>query len=390
MGAEQKYLRDLIEAYLQSPKRPLAAPPELDWKLFAEMLIDHKLAGTLPPLVDREGLDPKLNAWLESVYDSFAKSTVLRLLHLERVLAALTEAGCRPIVLKGGVLATTYYERPQDRYLNDLDVLVDRPEVEAACFAMGELGLDFVDTQAMRLYYEKYHFHWIMGDKKGNVVEIHWDLNLVESIYRFDLEGLRSRAMLVDLNGTEMKVPEPVDMLLHIVTQSIEGGFHELRHLVDAALILPRIDQPELLVRRARQQNMQVALWALLYRLSCWTDVAIPPELLGAIEPRGLAAGLLKRILDDERCARRPSRKGHPLNQHFNWLCAPTSRLRWKMLWRFLFPGESHWLEHGVSPSHHAHGWSPLKLWLVRFRSLLKLAAFWSSPPRSPEKSHRP
>lgn len=285
MATEHAYLRDLMGAYVRGDRALLAAPSGLDWERFTRLLVDHKIAGTLLPLVDRDGLDPKLDQWLGSIRKSFARSTILRLLHLESVLATLRGAGCRPIVLKGGVLATDYYARAEDRYLNDLDILVDRSDVETACFAMGELGLDFVDTKAQRLYYEKYHFHWIMGDVQGNVVEIHWDLNLVESMYHFDLEGLRRRAVTVDLNGTEMVTPEPADMLLHIVTQSVEGGFHELRHLIDAALILPRVGAPEALVRRAREQNMQIALWALMHRLSRWIDVPIPAALLEGIEP---------------------------------------------------------------------------------------------------------
>lgn len=381
MGTEHTYLADLIRAYLEGDGRPRPAPPDLDWQRFSRLLVEHKLAGTLLPLVAREGLDPKLEAWLDSMHQSFTRSTILRLMHLEKVLKSLRDAGCHPVVLKGAVLATDYYRLPEERYLNDLDILVDRGEVEVACLAMSELGLEFVDTRAKRLYYEKYHFHWILGDETGNIVEIHWDLNLVDSLYRFDLEGLRGRAVPFDLNGIGMRTPEPGDLLLHIVTQSVEGGFFELRHIVDAALILPRIEDSRELARRARRQNMDVALWALMHRLSRWTDVRIPPALAGEIAPRGRSAKLLRRVLDGELLLRRHVLTGHDLNQHFNWLCAPTTRLRWCALRHLLFPGEAHWLEHGAGSPLEARGRDRIRLPLQRLWSLTKLLLFgWRVP----------
>ena len=349
MAREFEYLATLTREYFLNGRSASRPPVELDWFRFIQLNLEQRVAGTLLPLIPRDDLDEITKKHLDETERMVGEESILRLLFLERIVPELEAAGCRPVILKGGALATHYYDRPEQRYLADLDILVERENVDRSCTVLKELGLHFTKTLADPKYYEDYHFHWIMDNGTGLVVEVHWDLTEPDSIYRFDTAGLIERSRTFPLNKTTMRIPSTIDLLLHIVTQCTAGGFGEMRRVIDAALLWQAVKSQDTLIKQAVAQNQGAALWLLLNQVVRWTDVLVPEDFLDRLSPGKHTARLLSGLA--QRMVRGKSEFRHRGEIPFllNWLCAPSPRLRRQEMLRYLSPGDGHWLESGFS-----------------------------------------
>lgn len=374
MTLEFDYLTRLAREYLRREKATVAPPDGLDWSRFLQLCGESRVAGTVLPRIDRDGLDPSIVGRIDAAQQQAFEATILRLLHLERILPLLDDAGCRPVVLKGGVLATHYYRRPEHRFLADLDLLVERDLVETTCRILAGQGLSLTATEAAPEYYRDHHFHWIMGNGRGFVVEVHWALTLPGSIYHFDLDLLRSRLRSKELNRATMTVPAPPDLLLHVVAQCNAGGYGELRWLLDAALILREIDDPAALIRQAREQNQDAALWLLLQQVQQWTGVSIGEDFVAELAPGRRTARILASVAGDMVSRSREFRERGEMHQLLHWLCCPTSALRRRESWRFLRPGPEYWLEQGYTSRKRPSLATRLRAGLGRWKTALYLA----------------
>ncbi len=349
MLQEFEYIADLTRNYFQPEPQRLAPPAHLDWKRFLQLCFEHRITGTVLPYIERSGLDAEMANQLDVIEGQAGRETMVRLLFLEKVLATLATADCHPIVLKGGPLATDYYRRTEHRFLADLDLLVEPDEVETACHTLASLGLKLSSTRADPGYYRDHHFHWILSNDNGFVVEVHWGLTLPESIYSFDLEGLKHRSVDTVLNSTRMRAPSPEDLLLHIVGQCTGGGFGEMRRVIDAALLYPAIQDPQALVEQARNQNQGHALWALLTLVEDWTGVQVPSAVMDRLRPPTRTARLLHNLTGRVFFGRDHFLHRGEIQHLLHWLCAPSAELRRRELRKYLSPGKSYWLEVGYA-----------------------------------------
>lgn len=373
MAHEFEYLTALTKNYVLA-EHSVSEPPEgLDWSVFKELCRFHKVTGTLLPTIPRSNLSPEVCADLAKVQATTAQHTVLNLMFLERILPQLEGAGCQPIVLKGGVLATHYYQEAEHRFLADLDILVPSDQVDNACDVLIAMGLDFADTVANPEYYRNHHFHWIMSNDAGFVVEVHWDLTVPDSAFRFDLVEVRDRSYAVSLGMTSMRVLEPIDHLLHIVTQCIEGGFCELRRIIDAALLFGAVDNTVELARRAQARNQGTALWLLLNQVESWTGVRIPTTLIEELAPGTTICRLLQCLADKMLRGKDEIRHHSEIHHLLEWSCLPSLILRWEAIWSFLSPGKEYWLEQGYSPQKIPGTAKVMKLRLSRASTLFYL-----------------
>lgn len=349
LNLELDYLTSLIRGYHRPGDAALPAPDGLDWERFLHLCFQHRVTGAVLPRIDRASAGAQMAEQLDGLQGQAGRETTMRLLFLESVLARLETIDCRPLVLKGAPLAVGYYHDPGERYMADLDLLVPRDRIEATCEALAGMGLTRARTQADPQYYRDHHFHWILSNQHGFVVEVHWSLTLPESIYRVDLAGIQERAREVALGGHMMRIPSPADLLLHIVGQCTAGGFGELRRAMDTALLLPRIPDRDELIRLARAQNQATALWALLRLTRRYTGVETDRDLLRELEPSPRTARLLDGLTDEMVFGRGPRAHRAEVQELLHWLCVPSQHLRRRELGRYLAPGPGYWLGIGYS-----------------------------------------
>ncbi len=392
MRIENLYLKHLAAAFVarghqdvrdtpESVDGPAdaAAPthePDFDWDLLLKQLLDHKVFGALSPLVDEQQLTGAQRQRLGDAGDDFKRRTTLLLLELERILPSLEQAGCQPVVLKGAAIASGVYPTPSARYFLDLDILVAKEMVSVACKVLEQCGYTFRQDGNDPVFYQKHHFHWIMHNAQGSCVEVHWALTMPESIFNFDLAGLRQRAELIPFGQGTMRVPSAQDQVLHTVLQCIADGFSDLRRILDAALLLRRVDDVPGLITQAQQQGLAIGLWILLETTQAITDVEINTNEYAVVAPGTRRGRCLAAMRIPESCLERLALEQPSLVHLMHCLCVPTLRQLNRELLRYVFPGEGRLLEMGYRVEKMPGWWRRMTISLGRLRALVYQASF--------------
>jgi hypothetical protein len=351
LPSHARYLGELARAWAAGATQPVPPPRDLDRELFLRDFTVAAAAPTLAPFVHRDALPEGDWDRCQRALHLARQRTTWLLLELERVMPALEEAGCRPIVLKGAPLALSVYPRPEDRWFIDLDLLLTRAELPSAYAALERLGYRFAETVLSERYYEDHHFHRILRSAQGVYLEAHWAVTLPASAYSFDLDALRRDAMRIPLGRVGILAPSYLDQVLHGVLQNIAGGFNDLRRILDLHLLdrhLSDLDR-ERLADRARAHNLATGVW-LQYRLrEVLIGAAIPAPIAEGCAPTPRVRLLLENLDVPGGCLT-PRLQGHEgYDRLLHLLCVPAG-CRAREVRRLLLPDAGALLELGLRP----------------------------------------
>jgi hypothetical protein len=188
---------------------------------------------------------------------------------LDGLLALLGGRGLDPVVLKGAALRWLAFERPEERWLGDLDVLLPPERIDEALEALRAAGYTTRYPLSTLGALRGQHFHVPLRPPEGFLVEIHWDLSPASSPFRLPARELLSRATRLERPGHEpMRVPCAEHLLLHLAHENREDAWSRLDRLVDQDRIVasaPAIDWPYA-ERLAREGGLTYAL-ALSFEL---------------------------------------------------------------------------------------------------------------------------
>lgn len=377
LDTERGYLRDLVRAWAREENAVVPSPPDLDSDRFLCLLAVQPALPTFAHLVDPRALRPQEHAQQAKAVEIARRRTTVMMLELERVLPALAECGCRPVVLKGASLALMAYARPEDRWFIDLDILVERDELPGIYAALRRVGYRFHDTVHPARYYEDHHFHRILVSNQGVCIEVHWALTMPASAYTYDLDALRCDSIEIPLGTASFLAPSAVDQILHGVLQSIAGGFGDLRRVLDLHLLDARLDESERreVCERARSSNLLTGLW-LQYRLrELILEQPIPPAIETLCRPAPRLVRLFDRLDVAGHCLDAYSRTIEGYDYMLHCLCLPPS-LRTREIYRYLFPDEGGLLEAGLGRDGRTSIRRRARLHLSRLRATVRLLAW--------------
>jgi len=210
--------------------------------LLCENLADARLAGAAPePLVTQITRASLASAWF----------TMHQKRELTRILDLLAERGIEPILLKGAALACTVYPNPCARTMKDIDLLVADDEVPVAQAVLG--GLSFrplyrpihADPRRRAAFYSKHHHAVPMISLDGRtIVELHRHIVTMGGTARYDIDKIRARSVTSRLEGRQVRVPAPADLVLHTCLHlSYADRFvGKLRDLIDLHETICRLE----------------------------------------------------------------------------------------------------------------------------------------------------
>jgi hypothetical protein len=381
------YLLRLIEAYADSRDSPPDPPSDIDWNAFASHATEFGLTSTVAGVVSESAAPEEVKQLLDEAARRIRLRTTLFWIETDRILGHLDAAGIRSVLLKGPALGLTVYRRPEHRVTADLDVLVDRGEVERASERLAELGYRQATTRRHASFYETHHFHRVLRNASGVTVEVHWDLSRPADYFRFDLDELLSRTRVLSRPEGEIRVPSDTDQLLHAACQALREGYTDLRRVVDSALLLPKdAPTPAGIVELAERQGMSTALWALLHTRKTLLGMSPPADLERDLRPEPFVRRALDGLLRVDRNGYDGSHRRSGLNQLLLWLCAPDGRHAADCVRRFIAPGPAEWLDDGHDPDEFP---GPLRRTATSARHVMsfgKLAAWlaWCTTMRGP------
>ena len=248
----------------------------------------------------------KMHGWLALVppavqtqlYTAYYKNC-LRNLQLYQQLALIIDrlqAQTIPaVVLKGGMLAATIYADPSLRVMNDLDLLVPRPQLPAAVAVMQELGYTFLEEPTATDLTQRHHLPRLVQADGVTEVELHWTITPPGRYHPVDTAVLWARAVTVEVAGMTIRVLSPTDQLLHLCLHaSYHHSFQQgMRFLCDVDALLRR--QGERIDWNALQQQTQQQGWGhgvylVLYLASQLLVAPVSSAVLQALKPIDFSA----------------------------------------------------------------------------------------------------
>ena len=175
-----------------------------------------------------------------SYLNFLCRTSVLRNLlsdELVKILNLLATHNILAIPFKGSVLSILVYQNLTLRQFGDLDILIDRQDVEAAQSLLAQRGYrlaSLTEEQTQDLDYNREELP-LIHPEKNIAVDLHWKIS--PSFFRFDisLAEWNSRLQSVSLCGETVLTFSLEDMLLHLCAHAATHQWMRLEWLCDIA-----------------------------------------------------------------------------------------------------------------------------------------------------------
>jgi hypothetical protein len=260
-AAQTQLLDGLLgdDATSEQALRAWAAAVDLD-------AIDNASYRLIPALYARAGMSPSLQPLqgrMKGIYRYYFYRNNRFLAHMERVLAALTQAGVDFILFKGASVVIQYHGSAALRSSSDCDILVRPGDKASAEAVLAHHGFAYrYDAERKR---QDRHSHDFV-DRAEHGLDLHW-YALFESCEEGADDGFWARSRHIEWKGQRLRVLAPEDEALVAGVNGIRE-IDEVRAdwLYDVWTILraaPRFDWRRLhqeLVRRKLQERFLTAM----------------------------------------------------------------------------------------------------------------------------------
>jgi hypothetical protein len=359
--------------------RPLALEGlgSVEWDAAVALAVEHRLAPWLGARLKSRGVAvPEATAaWLDEIYLSSAAHNMQLFHELDRILVALRAANIPVVLLKGACLAKALYEDIALRPMGDMDLWVQRPQLDAARTVVQSLGYSArARTDRPLALQDALTGETQMFKEGAPLVELHWNIfsgEWLRHTTRIDEQVMWRRS--VAFSGSAARQLSPEDAIIHLcvhlaVNHQMSG--RSLRTLVDLDC-----------ARRTWSVDWRtVAERAGAWRVSCATWIVLDAlaELFGDpdnqlplrdLAPSALRQFILRRFASLRMLANGLELRGGP--KRFLFLLSLVDRPADAMVlvWRALFPDRL-WLTLRYDLPDAA-SW---RIWRLRVRHLLNVA----------------
>lgn len=204
-----------------------------------------------------EKIPSSIRAQLQQEFHHRAAESLGYARELPRVFSALQQHGVRALAFKGPALAQQLQHKLSLRQCRDLDIFVERGELNDAIAALESAGYRTVwpENQNLPGMLQTDKHILLVAGTGGFKVEIHWSLALPGSRFRVYFNDLWSRREQISVLGSSIPIPAKEDMLLILCFHAAAHNWGSLKWICDIAEFVRRY--PNLnwqwLLRYARQ-----------------------------------------------------------------------------------------------------------------------------------------
>ena len=248
-------LDTLIARCLHDTSAVRAIEREGLWEHVATRACKNRLGGALIHALERHETDVPESAstQLHLYREHIAAKNTYQMSRVTPLLKKLVDANIPFMVLKGAVLNATLYDEPGLRGMTDIDVLIQPEDVERTDRVLTEVGCqrgpDLVREDFYpRFYYEREYFTPSCPEVKIDLhVRPFRPLRYAQTVPD---DALWNDPQYVAINGVDIAVPNPVNMLIHLAVHAACHGLAHIRWLYDIERwwdkFRPHIDLSEL------------------------------------------------------------------------------------------------------------------------------------------------
>ncbi len=262
----------------------------LSWKAVVYLANNHLLTPALWMSLERSGLSDELPldlvSYLSELHGLSTERNVQLRQQLLQAVQQLNQAGITPVLLKGAAhLVSSIYADPGVRIMSDIDLLVDKDQVDAAYSSLLKLG--YKPDESCLDYYGNDHHHCPPLFRPGDygTVEIH---RYLMGGYADILSAgeVLADARSISCEGLSMKVLSPTHRILHnlIHSQLVDAhyvtGIIPLRSLNEVAVESRHAPAPSdwgFISRRMADSGQAEVLQAYLYMAHSLLRMPWPP-----------------------------------------------------------------------------------------------------------------
>lgn len=215
------------------------------WEYLATEACDMGLGGVLLEQWDEWGVDVPVSAQrqLDVYRQHVAAANADQQRSAADVCRALCEADIPFLVLKGAALNATVYTQPGLRAMTDIDLLIQPGDVQRADKALREAGCtpgpDLIrENFYPRFYHERAYF---TPRPPALKIDLHCrPFHMLRYARTMPADALWDHARTISFAGMPVRMPSPVNMLIHLAVHAAGHGCSELRWLYDIKRWLDR------------------------------------------------------------------------------------------------------------------------------------------------------
>jgi len=215
---------------------------------------------------------------------------------LSNVIRAVQSNGIPVVVLKGAHLAKVVYGNIALRRMCDLDLLFKKADLPKAVKTLLDMGYSPIKPFGIEEECSRRHHLPAFVKKDAVPIEIHWHIELPDTPFSIDIDGLWERARPVTINDVQVLVLSPEDLILHLC-------LHATAHILDDIGLKPFYDLSEVIRYYQAKDEMD---WNLLQLRSkewradrpLYLMLSLLKELLGKAMPEDLFSILKSNPVD--------------------------------------------------------------------------------------------
>jgi hypothetical protein len=285
---------------------PLPRADESTWRAAATRLINDGLAGLTLTILARDNrtdtLPAKTWAALEAERGRVKAEQARLFAGLAEIRLLLEAADTAFFVHKGGAIAPLLYERPEDRPMVDVDLVIRPRDWERACAVLIGAGYRFPEGSGAQFWRENYYNVPIRSPQDPpSHFDLHWSL-AQEGRYVVDVEDLFSRLAPCLPDGSGLRRLANEDLLLSLFLHLAYHYFEaRLLWLYDMKLLLQKLPLDwDLLLARADAWGLRTVTALNLIYLEKVFPGTVPEAVSRRTQPGAARLAMLKPLRSDD------------------------------------------------------------------------------------------
>jgi hypothetical protein len=258
---------------------------------------------------------------LEGSYRRSAASSLLYEHEIRKIFNRFDALGIKAILLRGLYLGLQIYKDPALRPFADIDLLIEKRNMERAKRALGELGYSYSPLLFPEEFFLNVHLHLLYFQPKHGIrCEVHWAIDHPFTAYDIKMEEVFEMSAPIDLQGIHCFDIGPelrfILLLVHVqkhlpslkylydspdvFQHIIDNG--ELLHVLDAYLFLKTYSTNfdwHLFAKKSIEWNVDGVMYSTLRALQKVFNPPLPDELFAELSPP--AQRPIERFLAENR-----------------------------------------------------------------------------------------
>jgi hypothetical protein len=161
---------------------------------------------------------------LKTLFSRHRQANIIRLESLVQVLSLFEKAGIETLVLKGAALSSLIYPDPGLRPMCDVDLLLQKTEIDSAAMLLQENGFTLTAPTPPRHFEMSHHLNPLVAIRNGLKVsfELHHRLFSPPVFHKnLTFSELAPSAVVFTIHGITAKTPGTADTLWHLYRHGV-------------------------------------------------------------------------------------------------------------------------------------------------------------------------